>query len=78
MTFKVLLFNGNPVDESKLGSGIYASVAAKLRPNTATIESVENDYRQLYCYAGQALPSAFIENLSKCKLSKVRLTVVEE
>jgi hypothetical protein len=72
--FKVLTYLGNYVDASLLSKGIYFTPTPMLRALETTIESLEEIYKnasKIYDV------NTCIENLKKCSLTIVELSVVK-
>lgn len=80
MIFKVLTYGSVLVDESMLFQGIYSTTEPKLYDSETTIESLI-EYREFVGkMLGQSKFPRFdfsIENLKKCTLTKVMLTIQE-
>lgn len=79
MVFKALVVNGDSwVAEGKLGEGIYLSEFPRLRPDTDTMESIEQEWRENLKFYGSEISPQFIDNLRTCKLAKFEVKLINE
>lgn len=73
--YKALTHAGVFVNEQMLGKGIYASHLPKLYTSTETIEHLIEFADQVRSMSDGIVTDAYIENLAKCKLTDVELTI---
>lgn len=75
--FKALMYAGAFMDTNLLHTGLYAAHTPYLYPIETTIESLADQFRSNLgeTYINGKYAKAYIENLSKCELVEVTLSI---
>ena len=77
-SFFVLTYSGQFMDANMLQKGLYATDVPRLYSSKTTIELMMQQGRTITDMAGnQFISEAYFQNLSKCKLTEVHLSVLE-
>ena len=77
-SFFVLTYAGQFIDTNMLQKGLYATDVPKLYSKGTTIELMIQQGRTITDMAGnQFIEETYFDNLSKCKLTEVKLSVLE-
>ena len=77
LKYKIVTYNGMPVDESMLSKGIYSTAIPTLHKFDTTIESIKDKIIELYRIVGEPeMLSNALSNLNQCEMQLVDLSFI--